>query len=162
MPTNCSPTNLMTSTIHQIFTQNQPPSKNNAVRIQRKRLRTLAEFLVTSRKVRKHFNLYGWVNTPRFTGPDGEVDPTVLRECGATACACGWAATIPALRRQGFSMSWNAPAFGDYRNWIAVEKFFGLSERDSEELFSVGNYKAEDADNPRAVAARIFEFLEHA
>src|ERR1700744_3436175 len=83
--------------------------------------------------------------------------------CGTVCCAIGEATFIPSLRKAGLSMirdRWGfSPVYKDYKDWDAVEKFFGLSERHAEYLFMDCSYMDNTDTQPSTVAARIRELL---
>lgn len=123
----------------------------------KERLLKLAEFLDAVPK--EQFNLGQWTS-------DGSVG-----SCGTTACACGWATTIPEFREAGlrlekqsdyFGESFHALVYEQLKNWDAVELFFGISFDDACRLFYEGAYPDEDVNNPRAVADRIRDFVKTA
>jgi hypothetical protein len=69
-----------------------------------KRLLKLAALLDTV--PRKEFDLNRW---------------KLERSCGTVACACGWAATIPAFRRAGLSLKLNSEASDEDRKEYDLE-----------------------------------------
>ncbi len=137
------------------------------MKIQRKRLTILANFLKRSKRVKNHFSLWGWLKAEggyRYF-PEGGLRPeSFTSECGSSACACGWAGTIPALRRRGLSTTSWGPQYRGRSSWLAVEQFFGLSNEDAEQLFMAASYISNDdpANDPVAVANRIEEFVRYA
>lgn len=97
----------------------------------------------------------------------GTVIPSEMLECGATACAFGWACAIPAFKkaglRLGMSTAW--PIFGGAIGYDAAALFFKLppSKHDgvAEVLFSPDYYEENEHHDPKAVAARIRMYLEN-
>lgn len=91
------------------------------------------------------------------------------RDCGSTACALGWATTIPSFNKEGFvaigmilSPYWERrysamPYYHDREGFAAAEKFFDLDYRTTQELFggSGTNYYT-----PNHVAKRIRDVVK--
>jgi len=86
--------------------------------------------------------------------------------CGTTACAVGHACLNPVFQKQGlrFGLRHGNPIYDEYDSWYAVERFFGLSERQATYLFYDEEYPDQGKDTTAAeVADRIESFLaEHA
>jgi len=109
---------------------------------------------------RQYFRLMSWVyrNGSNF-------DNGLLKniECGATACAIGWAAHIPEFRKLGFELFYNGgavvPSYKGTRNWEAVQNFFGLTSSEALHLFSMYSYPKENGTLPFEVANRIDKFV---
>lgn len=110
-------------------------------------------------------------------------------ECGTTCCAVGFAALDPRFQEEGLRLhnrvkrlfrpglpQWvnsiddltdrrlhrvtqAGITYRGFRNWMAVERFFDLSERDCRHLFSPRAYHAEEQRAPDAVAERIRAFV---
>lgn len=124
-----------------------------------RRLDVLADFLLTVPK--EHFNLWDWA---RNYGPDWTMT------CGSTACAVGWAASIPEFQNLGFRLQPSrcfsnaaVPAFGRRDNWDAVDSFFGLHGGEFGEagrLFRKAYYTDGDSRDPLAVSRRIKAFVK--
>lgn len=108
----------------------------------RRRLRVLADFLATVPE--NLFDLREWFVRSREPSPDS---PLVAQlECGATACgtsacAMGWAATIPEFRALGLTLyTTGAPAYSALVRYLpthtsgfqAVVDFFGLTRQEAE------------------------------
>ena len=59
--------------------------------------------------------------------------------CGTTACACGWATTIPEFKKAGLKLTGTAGVFwlhfGERDGMGAAMAFFGLEGRDVDKLF---------------------------
>ena len=93
-------------------------------------------------------------------------------DCGTAACAVGCAMLSPEFQALGLKTG-KMPSLGGrmqpvpkYKgalNWAAVEKFFGVSNKDAEHLFSDYEYPDEDfTPTPKQVAKRIRKFVaEH-
>lgn len=114
--------------------------------IYKRRLLSLAKFL--EKLPRERFDYESWV------GDDwkGKEDLS----CGTTACALGWATTIPSLRKAGLRLKstksqhgfvtmkdyhgryWNAPAY-------ATKNVFGLNNGEHEWLFVPGSSMWDEA-----------------
>jgi hypothetical protein len=63
----------------------------------------------------KHFNMQSFAE---HNGMDSHEFPSVISKkelnfCGTTACALGWAATIPSFKRAGLALT--------YRDWMGFE-----------------------------------------
>ena len=149
------------------------------------RLLTLAAFLEAL--PRKAFSLKAWVIEKKnsYCGEE-ELDenvvaklftakrnmkngltPTQMISCGTTACAVGWAGSIPAFKKEGFCIYVNEermvaiPRFQEYKNWYAVKAFFDISYWESHKLFSISYYDQKDP-TPKQVAKVIRKFVAQA
>lgn len=101
----------------------------------KRRLLKLADVLDTI--PRKRFDYDEWV------GPDWEGAPDL--SCGATACALGWATTVPAFRRLGLSLVklsyggadpvLRVPGKRNAYKQDAAARLFNLTEIETEYLF---------------------------
>jgi hypothetical protein len=127
-----------------------------------RRLLKLAAFL--EKLPTERFNYQFWV------GKDWEGKADL--SCGTTACALGWATTMPEFRRLGLqlvklnsnyafvvSARTGASAFG------AAQEIFGLDQDESAYLFSPGIlYHGEESPprtaTPREVASHIRDFVK--
>lgn len=129
----------------------------------RRRLETLIRFMEKlPRTANKHFNMGTFFSHfGRASHPDvgGTLSLKGMFDCGTSACALGWASVCPSLRKQGFSM--RITCRDAEARWIfcingrvsrnafdAAERFFGLSQFESRELF------ATDAATPKAWARK--------
>ncbi len=152
-----------------------------------KRLATLAAFLRTIPK--SAFNIGSWVTQPtvagkslpgRYGGPNdydtikAGITPKDMHTCGTTACALGWAATIPSFRRAGLKLVYAERGYGDV--WFgktpddpddavsafdAGAEFFRIPEEVSEHFFSPGEYTQDNEEvTPKMVAARIERYVK--
>lgn len=115
-----------------------------------RRLLKLADKLDTV--PRKQFDYSAWVGDDWKGAPD--------LSCGTTACALGWATTIPSFRRLGLKLNtdWNEVTMGEYRNFYAAALLFELSERDAMYLFAPG--PSEVDATPKQVAKKIRQFVK--
>ena len=123
-----------------------------------RRLMVLAEFLRTV--PRKRFNLESWVDDeyPPVLDPENP-------ECGSTACAVGWATTIPEFQALGLYLSVvNGvlfPVFGGWERLHAVVCFFGLTIAEGEHLFFDSSYShLEEMQGTKVVIERIEELIQ--
>jgi len=143
----------------------------------RERLRILADHLPSVPA--KHFDLSSWAILPgRMGGGWGkgykEMDklghiPEVT--CGTTACAAGWACSIPELHAAGLrlvldsSESWPTVRYLGRSGYMALAAFFSISEEMAQQFFSPTRYFLFDKEgrrrNPQAkdVAERILEAI---
>lgn len=120
-----------------------------------RRLLKLADFL--EKLPRKRFDYGTWV------GEDwaGKQDLS----CGTTACAVGWACTIPAFRRAGLklaktSFETGTPTFGEVTSFKAAAEFFELNMRDVDHLFNpIASHIDEFNATPKYVAKKIRKFV---
>lgn len=128
------------------------------------RLMTLARFLRTAVPA-KLFYLPQW-----FSSEDGPVqvdEETLEPDCGAAACAFGWATRIPEFRAAGLFAVGTLPAvrvgttttgFKLLTAFDAANEFFGLLSSQSYWLFMPDDYPDRDA-TPAQVADRIEWFV---
>ena len=122
-----------------------------------KRLIKLAEFLEDL--PRKQFSYEQWVGFDWKGAPD--------LSCGTTACAFGWATTIPAFRRLGLRLKQygnrGIPALNGSRlnpsraAEAAAAHVFGLDEQGFLDLFIPG--RNESDATPRYVAKKIRRYV---
>lgn len=147
--------------------------------ISRNRLLKLADFL--DKLPRERFDYGSWV------GSDWKGKPDL--SCGTTACALGWATTMPEFRRLGLRLTKGRP---DPSNDVfdanmcvtlkqsharatldgsfkAASKVFGLSEEESEYLFApnadhpyddYGKWSPGGEATPKEVARHIRRFVK--
>jgi hypothetical protein len=131
-----------------------------------RRLLLLADFL--EKLPRKRFYYGSWV------GEDwkGKQDLS----CGTTACALGWAATLPSLRRAGLElrmskhqngyvafrgMRGNRFEPGHHQSLCAAAKVFAISLDDANQLFAAPYPSRLDDDaTPKQVARHIRKFVK--
>ncbi len=134
----------------------------------KRRLLKLAEFL--EKVPRKRFDYASWV------GDDwgGKQDLS----CGTTACAMGWACTIPSFRKAGLKLknslldgtslrtayyTSNVPYFNGFEGFDAAALFFDIDLRDARYLFGEPNhtpFKDTSEVTPKQVAKLIRKFVE--
>lgn len=114
-------------------------------------------------------HLYAWVGkldedgNPRDWessqyGPVWFEQPSIPRQCGATACALGHAGLDPWFREQGFCTTQTGTVQienTDIYSWDAVKMFFDISELCAYDLFNF----TEDPVAPSEVADHIERFL---
>jgi hypothetical protein len=130
------------------------------------RLLKLADFL--DKLPPERFDIYDWV------GSDfrGDVDLS----CGTTACAIGWATTIPEFRQLGLSLNIQANCYShriiatpvlDLGGGITLHGFdaaghlFDITREDAYYLFDTGQVDSLPRDaTPADVANRIREFVK--
>lgn len=128
-----------------------------------KRLSLLARVL--DRVPREHFDLHGFADHLKVS-PEKISAARHLTTCGTTACACGWAATIPSFRKAGlkitewFSGDTGTISFHGNTSSAAVCAFFGLTWPQASRLFWADQYPKNKRRSPRAVAARIRAMLK--
>lgn len=80
--------------------------------------------------------------------------------CDTSACAVGWACEVGLIPGLVFGND-NVPAYGNYWNWEAIGKAFGISVDMAHHLFSSSRYRMYHV-TPAHVAARIRELLAQA
>lgn len=141
------------------------------------RLLILADALET-RIPADRFDLRFWreSDTDTYVGPT-TTDEALIRGCGTSACAVGWACALPELQAQG--LTWDVergiPIFSGLSEetlkqsedsgakayfiaWGSVREFFEIDRKTADYLFDLDAYQ-NDADfidpTPANVAARI-------
>ena len=142
------------------------------------RLQTLADFLKTVEPER--FDLDYWRNRPdldnllRVDADDSAAivtDEELKNECGTTACAIGWACTIPEFQQSGLIYKVDSTG-GDvcytnkgkdtviYTGAAAVKRFFVFnSHHTAQLLFYPHNYQKEGDTSINEVIDRIEKFI---
>lgn len=129
------------------------------------RLLLLADFLDT---VPEHkFNIVTWRNAPEENYGSGLLDDKLFdNECGTTACAVGWACSIPAFREQGLRWDDECVVYvheGEFVRgcdpvgWSAVIDFFDVSLDVAYAMFDVTAYSGNTV--PGDVSCRIREIV---
>jgi hypothetical protein len=83
--------------------------------------------------------------------------------CGAPGCAIGHACVL--FRKQGFKMSIGGiPTYQGYLNFAAIDKFFGLEDKDNQmssiDLFTPCGSKLGVDATPKQVARHIRRFCK--
>ena len=118
-------------------------------KVTKRRLEKLIEFMDSlPRSANKHFNMSHWFD---HDGPDGEkhgfkegkkvvVKKEHLTMCGTSACALGWAATMPYFKRIGLKSTWtewgsDISFRGIYLNSDDMHDFLALDSIQSEQIF---------------------------
>ena len=97
--------------------------------------------------------------------------------CGTTACACGWATTLPKFRKMGLKLNIRTSgaytetwiSYGDNTRSDAIASFFGLKSEEVEFLFiPYGDYNKlrhkellPPTAKPYHIARRIRAFIKH-
>lgn len=119
------------------------------------RLKRLADFLQIVPEER--FDMQRWV------GDDFKGSPDL--SCGTSACAVGWATTIPEFREAGLhldfdpddELAWIAtPVYQGWEGYDAAAQFFEIPRGQAEHLFGSFHFD----DKPSDVARRIFKMIE--
>ena len=111
----------------------------------KKRLLALADFL--DRLPAKRFQYNYWfhndiTNPDTNPYPDGGPINALKHFCGTTACALGWATTMPRFRRLGLHWQHLTPRIPDNDNVFgSAAVIFGISSHEAMYLFSP-NYPA--------------------
>ena len=112
-------------------------------------------------RLEKLYNFLGTVEPKKFdfsSWADTKTGETDMNVCGTTACALGWAGSMPEFRKRGLKLGWEKSYWDsskvrgevylysdgaiDANGLEAGEKFFGLTEEEAEYLF----IPTEDAD----------------
>jgi hypothetical protein len=102
------------------------------------RLRTL--YAVMHGLPDERVNLMEWRRLNYRSSP-GIKDTTLLYgSCGTVACAVGWACAYPAFKKQGLAYDGLGPTYKQgldkYYDWVAVKKFFEVSDEEASYLFT--------------------------
>lgn len=130
-----------------------------------RRLTKLADYMESlPRSAAEHFHMewYAGHDAVEFHShfiSGQELTTTDLNRCGTTACAAGWATTIPSFRRAGLRLVWGGHYgevfLGELDSAIALETFFHIGHDEAYELFG-----ADTLDKtPWAWAARCRKFI---
>lgn len=87
----------------------------------------------------------------------GKVNPTGANRCGTAACAMGETPFVPLLAKAGVRISRGDGVLtlrGEYRSYDTLaQKLFGITEAESDDLFSPAGYVV--PPTPGDVAAKI-------
>jgi len=129
-----------------------------------RRLTKLADYMDgLPREANKHFYMGDWFihggeHQHRFS--KRAITRRDLEFCGTSACAMGWAATIPAFRKAGLSVAPNGNLLlAGYQPkgslFEITDRFFDIEREHSEHLFS-GRLQVK---TPKRWAARCRKFL---
>lgn len=129
----------------------------------KKRLLKLADFL--ENLPRENFDLDTWWSPAQSHVNNFTKFKKNPHFCGTTACAAGWACTIPSFKRAGLTVKTTSiagqfePAFKKYRAFSALEDFFGIDDYQARQLFESGYYMFPH-DGPRNVSNRIRKLVK--
>lgn len=146
----------------------------------KERLLKLAEFLETNPQIEGHFDLAVWRKAINLDPAKNLVTDEQLHSCGTSACAVGWACSMPEFQAKGLGFGTRHGEYGSYDNeptftpegseqlsgWEAVETFFGLDGYSNKQsrtgdqsamLFMSGFYPP--SVGPTEVAERIRLFV---
>lgn len=107
----------------------------------------------------KHFNLKSWVETNGHPLGKAVRSPGV---CGTTACAAGWACTMPEFKELGLEFCKDgsyAPKYKARTGGEALMAFFDINNYEMNNLFSPLDYPQNELTNPQAVCNRIYSML---
>jgi len=134
----------------------------------KRRLLKLADLLEADAKNKKgvKFDLSLWAKVDDL---DYSTSPDVIEVgCQTTACAIGLACISGAFKLSGLAYDLVAkessggnnivPRYRNYRDFPAIQKFFGITEDQADHLFLDSSYadsRCRGARGERAVAARI-------
>jgi hypothetical protein len=129
------------------------------------RLNVLANFLAYEVKKRK-FHLDKWVDRTdhNFETPREVIKSLQKKGCGTTACAVGWAATIPEFRELGLNLrfaDWGIDVtYKDFDGGsTAAMAFFKLSIEEVDELFMPSAYTRNDEKpSKKNVVAKLRQY----
>ncbi len=93
------------------------------------------------------------------------VTPAQMHACGTTACAMGWAATIPSFRRAGLTVKTGGISgnveYNGFDGTLAAVDFFKISRSDAYNLFLPGGYHNGSQATPKDVARKIRAVVEN-
>lgn len=157
--------------------------------VAKRRLTKLADFLAGLPDKRFDLNKWGYtpnIDSEEFHPEEGPVDfNEVTHKCGTTACAMGWAASMPEFRKEGLrlevrsSTSWldgediGAWSINYYKRdrvnggrdlnsegFEAAARFMHITHSQSEYLFGPDSYY-EDAMDRKNVIKRIRDFVRY-
>ena len=101
-----------------------------------RRLRVLSAFLLTVPE--ENFHLNSWASA------ENTLQELEQHACGTTACAVGWAATIPEFKALGLELHIHPevsyPSFSGFEGMFAAQKFFGIPVETCDYLFLASRY----------------------
>lgn len=131
------------------------------------RLKTLANFLRNLDEM--VFSISQWYDAIMSKSVNNITRPDAVEfahECGSTACALGWAVTIPEFKEAGLTLSiigaepftYPTPYFEGFGGYVAASKFFSIPQSISQNFFGPSAYEGEPS--PKDVAARIEVYLD--
>jgi hypothetical protein len=129
----------------------------------RARLLKLADFLDTIPKQKQVFDLNDWASKTEAVKSISSVEK--MKECGATACAFGWACSIPSFRKAGLKLvkdDYNQiyPIYKEREGFGAAQEFFGITYNEADTLFYPYTYEKQDRKSPKAVVKRIRQLVK--
>ena len=128
------------------------------------RLEKLHAFLGTVKPKKFFFGSWATDQNDIYRKPD-------LNVCGTTACALGWAASMPEFRKRGLKMHWDGhweeayPVLKDkygeeHTGEDAGAEFFGLSYDEADELF-IPNFGQNEENLPLSqYRRRLRKFID--
>lgn len=118
--------------------------------VAKRRVLKLIEFMEKlPRSANKHFDMDTWCSHDgeghEHLKPGDVVAQSDVMACGTTACAAGWAATMPYFRRLGLELRWDGFDAAMYVNgrpdvmFSKIPGLFKLSHDQADDLFSAMN-----------------------
>lgn len=141
----------------------------------KKRLLMLADYLegigaFEGRGIPKSkFNIENWMHADKFVKVGTDENGSVIvkpASQNASGCAIGWAATMPEFQEQGLALIASPGSdqavikYDSYYGFLAVAKFFDITDLQAIRLFSIDNYKKEKRKDPRVLVKKIREFVK--
>lgn len=141
-------------------------------------LLALANFLENN-VPKNTFNLEAWVRNDGWNEEEGTFDrdreaanATILEKnpgahasCGTTACAFGWAPSVPELANAGLKLvrygNSFVPRYEGKESFDAAQLLFGIPVRVAEHFFDPEHYAEDDLTDPKEVVRRIREFISN-
>lgn len=141
-------------------------------------LLALAKFL-DKEVPESNFNLESWVGTDTYDPVTDRYDdqkeeqnikilaknPRAHATCGTTACAFGWAPSVPELKKAGLKLARYGnslvPEYKGEEGFAAAEELFGIPNTVAQHLFNPDYYEPDDLKNPHVVAGRIRAFISN-
>lgn len=107
-------------------------------KIAKRRLTTLIRFMSSlPRSANRHFDMESWFSHSGDHEIKGAITQRIMRDCGTTACALGWACTIPSFRKAGLHLEvgFRAPMYGGVIGLSSATRFFEITGLQSLDLF---------------------------
>mgnify|MGYP003354018997 CR=1 FL=1 len=102
------------------------------------RLEKLYAFLGTVKPKKFYFGSWASDENDPYRKPD-------LNVCGTTACALGWAASMPEFRKRGLKLVWDPCNETGYVELAQKDRDFPLvSEAAGAEFFGLSNHEADE------------------
>ena len=108
------------------------------------------------------FNLATWVGNDDVPW-EGKDDLS----CGTSACAMGWATTIPEFKEMGLRLEQTTRngqgfiAFGEFKHFEAAAKFMDITLKEAEYLFNPDQYPDDEDTSRLQVCDRIENFVDN-